>query len=1731
MSGLWEVNDALLTSPHINGRVLPYPHTDTAYIGSPDSPFGGGHFQALHNAYGELKVNSITVNQPLEALADQGNIDLSLDMEALADNETFITNVSNNETLIHNISHNETFLTNVANHETFITNVTQNESFITNVSNHETLIHNISNNEIFLTNVANHETFITNLTENQTFKNTVNNYFIEITHNEDFLEPLGDELFDFVPPIYNLDRQIILSHDNTLVSREVEVAEEETIRQLSVNPITPLRVVPEEGENPGGLALNTGKGLKVDNSQLVTDIDKILKGKGAIYVLKDWTGALMHFTAEELLVAGITGDTDFLDSSLIMLRYDSDFTMKQGRLGIDSPGLERVPYYNVERGFQSSDLFKYNPTFDRLEVRHARLEYKQTYSNDERDYAPTVQYVDELLETKDKSSALDLSQVANGHREIGVRVDDVTVGIDEDNRLVGKYDVEAPLVYDSETAKMSLEADETTISANEGTLKGLYEGGGGIDISGAVVKTNLSSGNDDISVDNESGQITSNLQADGTTIVKEGNTFKGNYSAGGGIDISGAVVKTNLSSGNNDLSVNNDTGTITSNIGVDGTTLTKNGSTISGNYSGSNGVSVNGRDIQCTLNAGTGLTRSGSTISTSLSGGTHISVSGSTISFTGQLPTVSAGVGISVTQIGSNYTISSTRVQKKDRDDEEERDKDTEEDVEHDRFKEDKPETVTISKKGPWPWVFPPIFPIIPPPIFPVFPIPPIPIPPPPIFPPVILTVPENDDTWLDITGVWSTPICEPDSDNEEVCKRDEDDNIIWKKDDDDQIVFDKPPQNFAIVVDPDDCLQVLFDRPKCVDNIWNMNQNQAINLSILWEWYKAVFGDHVVYNAGTGLLLDDDERKLNVDSSLFQDRHPHLDSLSNTPPMIDARLHVRGLHPIGTTSLGSSSEPWEWVYFKSVNLHSQSTISGHMIPSSSTWSLGSQGTRWGTLFAGSVNLSNLVTARDVTLSGTNDSTDPSSGSLVVGGGAGIGKDLHVGGDIHAANLGALASQNSVAYADIEGTPLLGQLAFQDYVDAEDVGGLGDLATKDVVDWNTDIINRPIDSDTVQAGTGLTLTDNTLSVNASQPQITTVGTIDSTLRVRNTNSASISVLRLLNDNATDSAFSMWINGSTRSLDGGGNAASLRNNLGELRLQSQGGNGIRIAPNTGDVTIDGTIAASNLGNLATKDAVEWKHVSDKPEFFETKSGVVPPAPMTSNSTNLEEGDWLAGEYTALASSVRTSVTPHREAWKAFDPRVDSDNTWHSSQANYDHSGYTGTITTTSDAGSHLGEWIQIGLPRVANVTKMELRNGTSRWHPKDLTLLGSSDGIAWTHLASMALSLIQNSSIIMDVPQGARFKFLRMVIHSTHQDTLVASTGHALVADLKYHVEDPPVVLGALASKDAVEATDIQTADNVYQVPPSNIESASQTMTFPPDSDLDGVYIASASTFNVDNDPWKAFRDDLTWGWTSDAHYEWQVGTYLGAVSTLATNGTTYSGEWLQLQTPMAARMHSFHYRAGTSTTAMRSYSLLGSNNGTTWDHIITGTAILSNDMIVHSTPSTDVYNRFRIVVHESHNGTRAEIRNIIFYLGVPSRIKSLATKDVVNYEKDIVNIPPRPMPQFRSIWNNTLFPSTGPPPVLIREYTHGNWGVFPRGIVSVWASQGGAAGATHTWRFFLNNVEVISWQQTLISGANPEFTFYQFPMEIPTGLNQTFRLESTGTRTNARATVVVNELV
>ncbi|KNC97200.1 uncharacterized protein SPPG_07586 [Spizellomyces punctatus DAOM BR117] len=67
---------------------------------------------------------------------------------------------------------------------------------------------------------------------------------------------------------------------------------------------------------------------------------------------------------------------------------------------------------------------------------------------------------------------------------------------------------------------------------------------------------------------------------------------------------------------------------------------------------------------------------------------------------------------------------------------------------------------------------------------------------------------------------------------------------------------------------------------------------------------------------------------------------------------------------------------------------------------------------------------------------------------------------------------------------------------------------------------------------------------------------------------------------------------LFMNGSNRTVDGGANTLTLRNDVGAVRLQSQGAKGIYIYPNTGNVVVESTtpVLSSTTGALVVNGGV-------------------------------------------------------------------------------------------------------------------------------------------------------------------------------------------------------------------------------------------------------------------------------------------------------------------------------------------------------------------------------------------------------------------------------------------------------------------------------------------------------------------------------------------------------------
>jgi collagen type VII alpha len=412
------------------------------------------------------------------------------------------------------------------------------------------------------------------------------------------------------------------------------------------------------------------------------------------------------------------------------------------------------------------------------------------------------------------------------------------------------------------------------------------------------------------------------------------------------------------------------------------------------------------------------------------------------------------------------------------------------------------------------------------------------------------------------------------------------------------------------------------------------------------------------------------------------------------------------------------------------------------------------------------------------------------------------------------------------------------------------------------------------------AGTGLTRTGSTFSVNASQSQITTLGTLTS---------------------LTSSGIATMTNSTS----------STSSTTGAVRIT--GGVGIQR-----DLNVGGNIAASNLGSLASKTtSVNWGG-----DFEETTvaltTEVTPPQPMTGNTSSLTSGTStaLTGTYVASASSATSTSNA---AWMAFDHGTT--NFW-TSFGSYSSGGYDGTVSTIVNGTSYMGEWLQLQSPIAVRLSSFHFRLEQNERFPREYILAGSiDDGVNWNLISSGELPWDVGFRKFELTPSSA-YTHVRFIVQSVQSSSTLGR--RCLIHDLRYNVEIPSI-LPPLA--------------DVKSVPPIAMSDSSISI----DSFhvmWNGTYTASASSSATLNPAWNAFSNNTNGTWSTSG-YSTANGSYVSSVTTLADDGKSYSGEWLQLEIPslIQGRLLSFAFFHRNIINMPREYTLMGSNNGTTWQVI------------------------------------------------------------------------------------------------------------------------------------------------------------------------------------------------
>ena len=131
----------------------------------------------------------------------------------------------------------------------------------------------------------------------------------------------------------------------------------------------------------------------------------------------------------------------------------------------------------------------------------------------------------------------------------------------------------------------------------------------------------------------------------------------------------------------------------------------------------------------------------------------------------------------------------------------------------------------------------------------------------------------------------------------------------------------------------------------------------------------------------------------------------------------------------------------------------------------------------------------------------------------------------------------------------------------------------------------------------------------------------------------------------------------------------------------------------------------------------------------------------------------------------------------------------------------------------------------------------------------------------------------------------------------------------------------------------------------------------------------GTYTASASSTNSTDYAWRAFNGSTNSPWFSAVTYD-TAGTYTGSVAT-TVGGVSYTGEWIQLSSPVPIPLTGFSLNFCIYGTAPKSYVVAGSADGTTWTSVYTSANTgfaLDTRYYIQIPGAVQTFNHFRVIM-------------------------------------------------------------------------------------------------------------------------------------------------------------------
>jgi hypothetical protein len=362
-------------------------------------------------------------------------------------------------------------------------------------------------------------------------------------------------------------------------------------------------------------------------------------------------------------------------------------------------------------------------------------------------------------------------------------------------------------------------------------------------------------------------------------------------------------------------------------------------------------------------------------------------------------------------------------------------------------------------------------------------------------------------------------------------------------------------------------------------------------------------------------------------------------------------------------------------------------------------------------------------------------------------------------------------------------------------------------------------------------------------------------------------------------------------------------------------------------------------------------VELSYIPYETSIVNFQSGII------NNLKKFPESSLTSNSSQQCIASASSELSSSNAAWKVFD-NLSGDS--YSSILNvYNTSGsYIGNTTTIVNDLVYSGEWLQLQLPNEIRLIKYEL-TWPDNLGPNTWIIAGSNDGNTWKYLSNETniTDWAGNNKTFNVKVKNNLYKYFRIICTITGQ-------------------------IGSERNKFSL------TEWKLYSIPFIGTKYpigklSSDTTTIKGSGLGNGTYNVTYSSF-FDNNylGWRAFNND-----TSDAYHVsndgnngsfWYSsnGVYLGTTSTIIS-GSSYLGEWLQIQLPNSISLTSYSLtpRISNSDQMCKNWKLAGSNDNITWTEIDSRTNITnwSNAMQSFKTTINTKYTYYRLICNATVN--------------------------------------------------------------------------------------------------------------------------------------------------------------